>query len=357
MLRRARLAWVLLATVFAGAGCTESNQGGGTEPLKSMQAQCFGRHQGNLPHSFRFSRAGSSVMFYYGHDADFETVEFAVAAEDLEAENFGRSLGRRAAEISGEINEKTNGSMLLANEGIGTETVLLRYHKSDISDLSHVHEVHRLVDGVHVFLRAESYDGVMEGVELRLKNLAAKVEPISSVAPDAGRFCFGPVSIEAGNDYELAIIRYRDSEWVHRDVFLQVEVNTFKRDEAAPRLLQRLGRNFGGFGFKPHVIRKGEAQLGGVPAEEWLGRERVDQSVEHLFVVESYPDSPALGSPALQVTLRTGGRVPDQRVSGLPPYRRSTSDARPPEESVTSSLTDAQAIALWDAVVGSVRPR
>lgn len=327
------------------------------ESIKPMRTQCLGRHEISLPQSFRLDNIGSSATFYYGHDLDFETVEFQVADQELETEDFLRAVGRRSADIADEINEKTKGPMLLAHEDLGDQTILLRYHRNDISDRSHVHEVHRLVHGAHVFLKAESFKGVMEPVEARLKDLASRVGAVSSVG-NAGRgFCIGPVVIDGGNDYEMATIRYRDSEGRHRDVVLQVELSTFKRDEAEPRLVRRLDGNFIGLGFKPRALKKGAAQIADMPAEEWLGRESVEQRVEHMFVIESHPSAPGLVTPTLQITLGTGGKLPQQASTGLPPYRRPASTAAGGGEPVTSSLTDGEVVALWEAIVRSVRSR
>lgn len=325
------------------------------EPMQPMRQHCAGRHQISLPESFRIEHAGSSATFYFGHDADFETVEFQVVDEGVEAEEFAHLVGARSAEIAAETNEKTAGPMLLAHEELGDDTILLRYHRNEISDRSHVHEVHRLVDGAHVFLRADSYKGLMAPVEARLKALASRVGAVPQSGDIAG-FCIGPVAIEAGNDYEVATIRYRDARLRHRDVVVEVELGTFSRDDAEPRLVRRAEGNFMGLGFRPKALRKGAARLAGMPAEEWLGRERIEERSEHVFAIESYPDAPGLASPTIQVTLGTGGVLPPP-VSALPPYRRPAATAVWGGEPVTASLTDDEAVALWDAVTRSLQPR
>lgn len=327
------------------------------EPMHPMRTQCVGRHQISLPESFRIEHAGSSATFYFGHGVDFETVEFQVAGEGLEVEGFLDTVGARAAEIAAETNEKTAGPMLLAHEDLGDDTILLRYHRSDISDRSHVHEVHRLVDGAHVFLQAESYKGVMAPVEARLKELASRVGVVRQPTGPGHGFCIGTVAIDAGNDYEVATVRYRDAGTRNRDVAVQVELSTFIRDDAEQRVVRRLEGNFRGLGFSPKALRKGAAQLADMPGEEWLGSERIEQRIEHVFVIESYPAVPGLATPTLQVTLGTGGRVPQRSATGLPPYRRQAPAAAGAGDPLTSSLTDAEAVELWDAIVRSVQPR
>lgn len=327
------------------------------EPLQSMRPQCVGRHQVSLPETFRIEHVGSSATFYYGHGVDFETVEFQVVDEDLGPEAFERVVAARAADIAAGTNEKAAASMLLAHEDLGDGTTLLRYYRSDISDRSHVHEVHRLVDGAHVFLRADSYKGVIAPVEARLKELARRARAVPSSPGPGNGFCIGPVSIEAGNDYEVATIRYRDVGIRHRDIVVEMELGTFQRDDAEPRLVRRAEGNFMGLGFRPKALRKGAARLAGMPAEEWLGRERIEQRTEHVFAIESYPAAPGLATPTLQVTLGTGGMLPMGKVPALSPHRRSASPDSGGGEPVTASLSDDEAIALWDAVISSIRRR
>ncbi len=56
---------------------------------------------------------------------------------------------------------------------------------------------------------------------------------------------------------------------------------------------------------------------------------------------------PSRAQPSLTLGLDTGGQLPEDAVS---------SDASQPEE-VTSSLSDEEAMGLWDVVVKSLRPR
>lgn len=348
---------VLACSVFCVA-CGKQEQELMMESLSDMRTECFGRHEVKMPKSYRFQHAGSSATFYFGHGVDFQTVDAGISREGLEQEKFADAVSRRAAEIAAEINEKTKGSMLIAQEEVAENTILLRYHRSDVSDRSHIHEVHRLVSGTHLFLKAESFGGDVEQVEARLESMAAGVEPVPGGGDgvDSG-FCLGPLLFRPGNDYETATLAYRDAAGAHRDVALRIELGTFKRDESEARLAKRLERNFSGLGLRPNLLGKGALELAGMGGEQWKGRGGTGDQIEHLFVAESYPRSPSQGTPNLQVEMRTGGRLPAQAGTGLPPYRRSTVPASMSDERMSSSLSDAQAIALWDSIVASIRHR
>lgn len=352
ILNRVSRLFLMLVCIIAMSGCVDRKRASIMNSEKNMQAVCFGEHEVNLPERFGLRKLGSSVTFYYGRDADFKTVEFQVVGEKVSPQEFIATVEHRAAQIASKANEKTNASMLVANETSSDGIVLLRYFKRRLSTRAHVHEIHRLVDGTHIALKANSYEGKTEPVEVRLKYLAAAV----SATSDAPGFCLGPVTIDSESDYQLATIHYRDKTLGHRDVALEIEVNTLPQNSGEPRLISRLGGNLLGLGMKPRVLQKGKSQLAGMPAEQWLGRESDEKRVTHLFVVDSYPETPAPRTPGLQITLRTGGVPRSPVASGLRPYIDSTTHGEH-QDPVTSSLSDEDAIALWEAMTASVRPR
>ena len=321
----------------------------------NVKKVCFGEHDFELPVSFGLMKPGSSATFYYGHDADFKTVEFQVVGEKIDTVEFSAAIEHRAAQIASRTNEKSNGPMLVARKKMDNGAVLLRYFRRRLSSTAHVHEVHRLVHGTHILLHAKSYEGKTDAVEARLERLAAAVSPMADDKGTPG-FCFGPVVIDSDSDYQMATIHYRDETIGHRDVALEIGVNTLPRSDEEPRLISRLGGNFLGLGFSPRVLKKAQTQLAGMPAEQWLGRHSEEKRVEHLFVIDSYPEVPTPETPGLQIALRTGGVPRSPVASGLRPYIDSANDVEE-EEPVTSSLNDQEAIALWETITASVRPR
>lgn len=353
MLKHAILIAVCLAL---SVSCAKNKEGATMNSVNHMQASCFGEHQFDIPHGFTFSNTGSSVTFYYGRDADFTMVEFQVIQEKVAPEEFVDVIAERASDIAAEINEEEDGPMLVAHEKLGEDTILLRYFRDDLSSSSHIHEVHRLVDGTQVLLTANSYKGKIRAVEDRLVQLAKRVSMIQGDNAGPG-FCLGSVVVDSQSDYQMAKIYYFDRSPGHRDVALEVTVNTMSADENEPHLLNRLGGNLLSFGLSPRVLKKGATSLAGMPAEQWLGRYNEDKLVEHLFVIESFPENPSPQTPGLQIDLQTGG-VPRSPVGyGLRPYIDAANDGGGDEKPVTSSLNDQEAVALWEAVTASVRHR
>ncbi|WP_162455177.1 T6SS immunity protein Tli4 family protein [Pseudoxanthomonas kalamensis] len=322
------------------------------------KTHCFGRFLVDLPETFRVNYRVSSVTLYFGRDENFETVDVQISEEGISSDEYIAAVEKRSEQIAAETSDVTNGSMLLLKEEIESDEVLLRYQKSDISDRSQVHEVHLLISGVHVFLKANSYQGVIAPVEARLIKLAKRIHAVSDLKNAGPGFCLGPIVIDAENDYELADVHFRDGNRAHRDVSLDIEMNTFKQDGDASRLVDRIDSVMSTFGFGPKVFRKGQTQLAGMPAEEWLGRHREDGRTQHAFSIESYPLSPGIGSAVLQLRMKTGGRIPNLPTKGLPSYIPVTPDpASMSTEEVDTSLNDDEAVSLWDAIIESIRLR
>lgn len=352
-----RAAVLLTALLIGGCGSGEKEENNVSELTRAMRTYCIGRHLVDLPESFQPSYRASSATLYFGRDENFETVEVQVVAQDVKPEQFEADVERRSAQIAAEKNESTNGPMLLLKERVGTNAVLLRYHKSALSNRSHLHELHVLVSGAQLFLKAESYEGKYEGVEARLKRIASQARWVADPKQAGAGFCFGPLVIDADNDYEVGGLRFRSGDRKHRDLRLSVDLSTFKRDDQEPKLIERARANFSAAGFKPHMLREGKAELAGMPAEEWIARHSEDERTEHVFDIEAYPATAALATPVLQLQMETGGAIPSaQAGSGLPPYEPPT-ESVPKSDEVGSSLSDGEAMAVWRAIVATVRAR
>jgi len=97
-------------------------------------------------------------------------------------------------------------------------------------------------------------------------------------------------------------------------------------------------KNLAGLGVKRKVLKKGKLQLAGMDGEQWLGRFDDGDSAQHGFYAETDIRRPSSLHPKLMLEMFTGG----ESDSGEP---------------VASSLSDEQAILLWERIVGSFRVR
>ncbi|MBK5054726.1 T6SS immunity protein Tli4 family protein, partial [Paraburkholderia domus] len=92
-----------------------------------------------------------------------------------------------------------------------------------------------------------------------------------------------------------------------------------------------------------HVLRNGDVALGGMRGHEWIARVTDEHDDTLLWLVaESMRSDPALVRPYLSVNVHTGGQLVRGPDAGT--Y-------------VSSSLTPKEGMALWDAMIPSIRLR
>jgi Tle cognate immunity protein 4 C-terminal domain/Tle cognate immunity protein 4 N-terminal domain len=103
-----------------------------------------------------------------------------------------------------------------------------------------------------------------------------------------------------------------------------------------------------------HTLRKGERKShGGLAFEEWLLAGNTDDHVKgHLFSLEVNSKIGSAQTPLLNIDFHNGQRIgtPDKRPPGSLPL-----DSPPPL--AKSSLSEGEAVALWDAITDTLRPR
>jgi len=89
------------------------------------------------------------------------------------------------------------------------------------------------------------------------------------------------------------------------------------------------------------TVRKGKVALTGVDAEEWLlaGPRPTTEVHGHLFTLEGNALADDVLAPFVRLDMETANPLPDDR-----PLERA-------------SLTDAEALAVWDAISRTLRPR
>jgi hypothetical protein len=230
--------------------------------------------------------------------------------------------------------------------------VMLRYY-SDNSGIGIDHQLHLLIGHTHVVIKGSSNEGVGEvlksikvskdelspAVEARMLKLASEIRPVDDPEKAGPGFCLGSVVVDSNNDYDDAILYFAKNQGDrNKKVGLEIISSSFKeRNPNTPSLIQR-GEAFMSHALAMKTLKKGKLTLGGMPAEEILTV--TDRNGKHtqLFVAETSPADPSLATPKLHFELLAG------RADG------GSADH-------SSSLTDNEAVALWDAVLKTLRPR
>ncbi|MEN5151366.1 T6SS immunity protein Tli4 family protein [Pseudomonas orientalis] len=336
-----------------------------SEMTSNMRTWALGRGLIDLPANWS---GGGDVKLYYGLGADHSSVEVRVLGEGVTQERFDAALNERAHRIAAIKNYKQSDvPMLVSAVRISPQSVTLQYFESTEVPDTFVHEFHMLVGDAYVMLRAYSFNGNTAPVEARLLKLSREIFKVAPESAGAG-FALGPIVIRSHHDQEIATFNFRPPA---SDVSLEVYVNALSPGESE-RLLTRTKETTRIFLADDYDnLRAGTTTIANVRAEELLIGFSDDTHRQLLFLAENYRETRSLNSPFMSFSLSAGGikskpKNPDVEVDlvrwTLPQFANKGYDlplwqqpARP--EPVNPSLTDYEAMAVWDAILKSVRIR
>ncbi|MQB15230.1 MULTISPECIES: T6SS immunity protein Tli4 family protein [Pseudomonas] len=353
------------------AGCTTFKQPSEQEKqtvhelTSNMRTWALGRGLVDLPASWT---GGGDVKLYYGLGADHASVEVRVLGEGVSQQRFSAALQERASRIAAVKNyEMDDVSMLVSAKAQTPQSVMLQYYRRPTPRQTFVHELHLLVDDVYVMLRADSFKGNTAPVEDRLLKLSKEIFKVTPETAGAG-FALGPVVIRSHHDQEIASFDFSPPA---SDVSLSIYINALSPDDEE-RLHVRTPKDGQIFLAGDYEnLRARNITLAGMQAEESLIGFSDDTHRQILFVSENYRDNPSLARPGMSIRLSAGGMkgepvdpnepgdlvrwtLPQFANKGyeLPLWQQPASP-----EPVNPSLTDYEAMAVWDAILKSVRIR
>ncbi|WP_449100253.1 T6SS immunity protein Tli4 family protein [Pseudomonas veronii] len=336
-----------------------------SEMTTHMRTWALGRGLIDLPANWT---GGGDVKLYYGLGADHSSVEVRVLGEGVTQQRFDAALNERSHRIAAIKNYKQSDvSMLVSAIRLSPQSVTLQYFQSAALPDTFVHEFHLLVGDAYVMLRAESYDGETAPVEARLLKLSKEIFKVAPENAGAG-FALGPIVIRSHHDQEIASFDFSPPA---SDVSLSIYINALSPDDDE-RLHVRTPKDTQIFLAGDYEnLRAGKITLAEMQAEESLIGFSDDTHRQILFVSENYRADPSLSRPAMSLRLSAGGmktgpddpNEPEDLVRWtLPQFANKGYDlplwqqpASP--EPVNPSLTDYEAMAVWDAILKSVRIR
>ncbi|VVQ06474.1 hypothetical protein PS938_03039 [Pseudomonas fluorescens] len=367
-----RLTAFLTGLLFgAVAGCTAFKQPSEQEKqtvhelTNNMRTWALGRGLIDLPANWT---GGGDVKLYYGLGADHSSVEVRVLGEGVTQERFDAALNERARRIAAVKNYNHSDVSMLVSAKIETaQHKLLQYYESvEIADWF-VHESHLLIGDVYVMLRADSFDGNTQPVQNRLLKLSKEIFKVTPENAGAG-FALGPIVIRSHHDQEIATFNFRPPA---SDVSLEVYVNALSpsQTKSIKTRTEEGARVFLAGDYEN--LRTKKITLAGMPAEESLIGFSDDTHRQILFGAEIYRENPALNRPSMNFRMSAGGikrtpinpdkpkdlvrwTLPQFANKGyeLPLWQQPASP-----DPVNPSLTDYEAMAVWDAILKSVRIR
>jgi Tle cognate immunity protein 4 C-terminal domain len=336
-----------------------------SEMTSNMRTWALGRGLIDLPASWS---GGGDVKLYYGLGADHSSVEVRVLGEGVTQKRFDAAIRERASRIAAIKNDEMDDIPMLVSARVETpQSAMFQYYMRQTRRQTFVHELHLLVVDAYVMLRADSFNGNTAPVEARLSKLSKEIFKVSPEHAGAG-FALGPIVIRSHHDQEIASFDFSPPA---SDVSLNIYINALSPDDEE-RLHVRSQKDTTIFLASDYEnLRAGKIMLADMQAEESLIGFSDDTHRQILFVSENYRDKPSLSRPAMSFRLSAGGMSagpvdPDEPEDlvrwTLPQFANKGYELplwqRPaPPEPVNPSLTDYEAMAVWDAVLKSVRIR
>jgi hypothetical protein len=323
------------------------------QPFKT---HCVGRMLIDLPeefHQFPDSLPGGYVRLFYGQDKNFRTVDVVVPEQrqpevepTLLREKFEQAVRERERELRAEFNEVTKAPLLVSSTQVGTNGVLIQRYDNAQLPQSFYSEMHLLADGIRYVVlgakiytpRAGEYNESAEVVESRLKNLAANTRAYTDAERAGPGYCVNGVVLNDKHDDERGTFEFGSS--FHKDMGFEIVVESLVVEEEGlhARAARQMEGAPAGFWAGFHTLRKGGRQVAGMAAEESLHYYIEQKAKNQLFEVETRRDDPGYERPRVKLEMSTGGRL-------------NTG------EYASTSLSNDDAMRLWDKIVNSIRVR
>ena len=311
--------------------------------LPAMRIHCIGRYLIDLPEEYIF-HPENDLTLYYGLGKDFKTLKVFSSPLPSGVSFKQLILKARWAFEADEHFESPSKNMLAEVREINPDLVLIRsYYSPDIVDMFKLHLYARRGNTVTRIEGRKASDKInstpLEQVESRLLRLAQNTQFFE--APEkAGRgSCLGSVTVDDGQDGEVFSLYFFSEK--HPDVKLSIDMNSLP-EKGDGGLLKRVDSKAGlfqKFGISSTTLRRGKRQIAGRSGEELLDAGKHEGKIERLFTAETLVTEPSsITRPVIAISMTMGGQNKDGAY-------------------VDPSLSEKEALAWWDAIVGSIRPR
>jgi hypothetical protein len=309
--------------------------------MSDTQTYCFGRFLIDLPKTGELVSQTSGFMF-----GEIESGR-TPPKQNIHQDGFVEMMKGREAALRA-IKENDGHSLKEVRQTTTPNARIFKTAEMVFNDLNHGFEAYRSNGGVlfsmkKTSIRKDSIDSVLQRLETRLlPNLRAR-RP--DEIPGEPGFCIEKGFIADDGkipQYEKAELSFRFKEWPDVRVSVYSRTNGDKVEE--PLLTRRAKKpfpvEFAEAAKQVKVLRKGERNVGPHRGEEMLETYPSGEGYSvHKFVWDARGSSHSWSDPVLFVDFATGANpAPGPRM-------------------VRPSLTDQQAIKLFDTIVNSIRLR
>jgi len=308
--------------------------------IPPLHTVCVGRYLVDLPDELQLR---GDLELYYGLDKEFKTMKVEVLRAKGSVPSFKTIVAERAAALAKEANDDVpSKNMLNSQRAVDEDTVLIRAN-TEVSDQGYFKALVIFQKGDAIGLvTADILKGdTPEVVEAKALAIAQRIGFVADPLGEAGKgTCIGPLRVDAQQDGEVLILGTRGTS--HQDMSMRLTINSMiaKSDGG---LLKRVAEKAGmleKLGVLTTTLRRGKVVIAGRPGEELLDAGAERGKAVRVFAAETVLNKPStFAEPLLHLSLNTGGQLP---VSA---------------EYVDASLSEKENLALWDAIIKSIRLR
>jgi Tle cognate immunity protein 4 C-terminal domain len=311
-----------------------------TTSLLTMRTHCVGRYLIDLPAEFE-QLLSSEVELIYGLGKDFRKVNVMLVRAAGSVPSFDRIVAKRAMELATEPHRRSESKGMLAlRRTIDTKTSLIRSYE-DPGMIEYLKAEVFAERGVAVgVFKTDIFKGeVPEVVESKVLSIVQKTGFLSAPDQPGRGTCLGSLLIDANHDGEIFSVAFRAAS--RPDAFIKIDMNSMlaksdggllKRWDSKAGMLNKLN-------FESSSIRRGEIALGGNSGEELLLKGKDHGHTVFGFTAELLQTKPAtFAIPSFAIDMNVGGQIPSS-------------------EYVDASWSQVEALAIWDAIVKSIRLR
>jgi hypothetical protein len=330
-----RHAALIFMFMLLNPGCESREKTTVQTTNNEMRTFPIGRHLIDLPKGFEL--AGVSAIFTpVGMNEDSSTFDLMIKPERVTQSEFSTFVVERRSAILNAAGARTD--ILKEEKSLGNDAVLFRILEIKESFKS---ELHLLKGERYLRVKTDSFNSHFLEAEDRLTAFASNISLLTPSPESQTGFCLGPFMIKGTYEGEYATLSFRDQR--RPDIVISVEINTYTSDETKTLLQSVSGPDslLTIFDAGNKVLRKGELEVAGMHAQEWLSWIKLgnDRDEKHFgFALETIRAKPGPTQPHLRLELDTGEY--DSHGTKQP-----------------NSLSDHDAMALWDSIVKSIRLR
>ena len=369
---RLRVALLIALATLCVSACesgtpklTSKEQQHMTKLTEKMIPRCLGRYLLDLPADMKLG-------------ANYETIidnEVHIEVEPMTKTSFGLRLEQREAQLkAGHLLGKPNQPTLKEIISLdGTFGQIFNRSEDDGSNVPRTLELHAWRDGYAIKMWVNATDMSYAEEERRNKPNALQTDTREQPArlfelfsrlrgraeaevPTDPGVCFANGFIRGSiGEREDVSINFAMSSMP--DVYLHVEIDSGITEDNT--LLDRSREIDASLeAADGRTVRKGKRKTNGISFEEWLTVGNTNELTEdrtpikgHLFTLEGNSKTGSVKTPLFIIELHNGERESEPGDPILYPNR-------PPRANLKqASLSEAEAVALWDAITNTLRPR